>query len=172
MADLLVKLYTLPELAPYLARLKAHSIHLRQADPDEKHVLADWVRLHFQESWALGCEVALEQRPVTCFLAVEKPAAPAPNPDPYALPPELLIGFACYDVTSKGMFGPIGVREDYRSHGVGAALLIACLQAMRADRYAYAVIGWAGPVEFYARTVGAVVIEDSEPGIYHGPLVG
>ncbi|MEK7784776.1 MAG: hypothetical protein AAB658_05015, partial [Chloroflexota bacterium] len=36
----------------------------------------------------------------------------------------------------------------------------------------HAVIGWAGPVEFYAKTVGAVAIEGSEPGIYHGPLVG
>jgi hypothetical protein len=43
---------------------------------------------------------------------------------------------------------------------------------MKAEGYAYAVIGWAGPQEFYARLVGATVIEGSEPGIYRGPLTG
>ena len=32
--------------------------------------------------------------------------------------------------------------------------------------YAYAIIGAAGPVEFYAKAVGATVIPDSSPGIY------
>ncbi len=119
MADMLVKLYTLPDLAPRLAPLKALGINIRQADPDEKHLLAEWVRQHFQAVWALGCEVALEQRPISCYLAVEQPPAPPARADPYALPPELLIGFACYHVASKGMFGPIGVRVDYRGRGSG-----------------------------------------------------
>ncbi len=38
--------------------------------------------------------------------------------------------------------------------------------------YAYAVIGWAGPTEFYEKTVGATIIEGSEPGIFRGPLKG
>ena len=32
--------------------------------------------------------------------------------------------------------------------------------------YAYAIIGAAGPVEFYAKAVGATVIPDSSPGVY------
>jgi hypothetical protein len=32
--------------------------------------------------------------------------------------------------------------------------------------YVYGVIGRAGPIEFYQRTIGAVVIPDSDPGIY------
>ena len=32
--------------------------------------------------------------------------------------------------------------------------------------YVYAIIGAAGPVRFYQSTVGAIVIPDSEPGIY------
>jgi hypothetical protein len=32
--------------------------------------------------------------------------------------------------------------------------------------YVYAVIGRAGPVEFYQKAVGAIVIPDSDPGIY------
>jgi len=30
--------------------------------------------------------------------------------------------------------------------------------------YVYAIIGSAGPTDFYERTVGAIVIPDSEPG--------
>ena len=172
MADMLVKLYSLPELAPPLAHLKTLGIAIRQADPDEKHTLARWVRKHFQDSWALGCEVALEQRPISCYIAIEQQPASTADSNPYDLPTERLIGFACYDVASKGMFGPIGVHEAYRGRGVGTALLLACLYAMKTDRYAYAVIGWAGPVEFYAKAAGATLISDSEPGIFHGPLAG
>jgi len=43
---------------------------------------------------------------------------------------------------------------------------------MAADGYEYAVIGWAGPTEFYKKTVGAILIEESEPGIIRGRLKG
>lgn len=37
---------------------------------------------------------------------------------------------------------------------------------MHQQGYAYAIIGWVGPVEFYKKTVGAAIIPDSAPGIY------
>lgn len=169
MADMLVKLYTLPDLGPLLAELKAAGIEIRPADPVEKHAVSNWARRRFQEAWALGCEVALEQRPPTCFIAVQKDQSHLPS-GPYDQPPEILLGFACYDVDTRGMFGPLAVQEDQRGRGIGRALLLACLHAMRADRYAYAVIGWAGPTEFYAQAVGATLIPDSEPGIFRGKL--
>jgi hypothetical protein len=36
--------------------------------------------------------------------------------------------------------------------------------------YAYAIIGGAGPVDFYQKTVGAIEIEGSVPGIYRDRL--
>jgi hypothetical protein len=50
--------------------------------------------------------------------------------------------------------------------GVGKALLVSALEQMRALGYGYAVIGGVGPQEFYAKCVGATVIENSSPGIY------
>ena len=41
---------------------------------------------------------------------------------------------------------------------------------MKAEGYGYAIIGWVGPAEFYAKVSGATVIEDSEPGIYRRML--
>jgi GNAT superfamily N-acetyltransferase len=81
------------------------------------------------------------------------------------------VGFACYDVASKGMFGAIGVKEGYRKQGIGTALLLACLHAMKDEGYAYAVIGWVASEDFYAHAAGATVIPGSEPGIFRGKLV-
>src|SRR5918993_404555 len=98
MADMLVKLYALPELAPALAAQKARGVEIRRAHPDEKHKIAAWVSEHIKPHWGAGCEVALEQRPPTCYIAFEKDAAHVPSDNPYDLPSETLLGFACYDV--------------------------------------------------------------------------
>ena len=172
MTDMLVKLYALHEVIPLLAVLNQKGLEIRKPHPSEKYILAEWVRKLFKESWAVGCEIALENKPVSCYIAVEKNRAQVPNENPYDLPDEVLVGFACYDVASKGMFGAMGVKEDFRNQGIGTALLLACLYAMKEEGYAYAVIGWVGPVDFYARSVGATVIPDSEPGIFRGALVG
>jgi hypothetical protein len=37
---------------------------------------------------------------------------------------------------------------------------------MKLKGYGYAVIGAAGPTDFYRRTVGAVEIPDSAPGLW------
>jgi len=170
MADMLVKLYALPELAPVLTEQKMKSVEIRQAHADEKSIISNWVREHINPNWARGCETALEQRPPTCYIAFEKDSAHVPTDNPYNLPSETLLGFAVYDVVAKGIFGPIGVREDRQDAGIGTALLLTCFHRMAADGYAYAVIGWAGPVEWYERTVGATVIEGSEPGVFRGSL--
>jgi hypothetical protein len=49
-------------------------------------------------------------------------------------------------------------------------LLFACLEAMKQQGFGYAIIGGVGPAAFYSKTVGAVAIEGSEPGIYRGLL--
>lgn len=41
---------------------------------------------------------------------------------------------------------------------------------MAAKGYGYAIVGSAGPTEFHAKTVGATVIEGSEPGIHRDHL--
>src|SRR5512141_1039670 len=166
MTDMLVKLYALPEVKNLPTTLNHNGLEIRKPHASEKHVLAEWVRQHFDESWAVGCEVALENRPVSCYLAVKKSQPHILSKNPYDLPDEVLIGFACYDVSSKGMFGPLGVHENYRNQGIGTALLLACLHAMKEEGYAYAVIGWVASEDFYAHAVGATVIPDSEPGIY------
>ena len=81
-----------------------------------------------------------------------------------------LLGFACYDTSAKGFFGPTGVSERARGQGIGEALLIVTLKAMREAGYAYAVIGDPGPVEFYRKRLDTLEIPNSKPGHYAGML--
>ena len=155
MPDLLVTLYTLPDVAPLLERQRAAGVDVRRALAPEKHLVVDWVRQAWRAAWASECEVAFARQPIACFIAIEA---------------QQLIGFACYDATYRNFFGPIGVLEAARGRAIGLALLLACLHAQAAQGYAYAIIGGAGPIDFYAKTVGAVVIADSVPGIYRGML--
>ncbi len=155
MPDMLVKLYELPEAKPLLNSLRANGIDVRRAIAPEKHLVVEWVRRTFGDGWASETEIAYGNRPISCWIATHEGEC---------------IGFACYDGIARGFFGPTGVDETYRGRGIGKALLLVCLYDMLAQGYAYAVIGAAGPVDFYARTVGAVAIPGSSPGIYRGML--
>lgn len=151
MADLLVKLYALPSSAALIEKLREGGVEIKRAIGPEKQALVEWVEKKFSRAWASECDVALSALPAGCFIAVKE---------------KQILGFACYDSTARGFFGPIGIDESARAGGLGKALLIRTLEAMREAGYGYAIVGWAGPVNFFKKTVGAAVIEGSEPGIY------
>lgn len=153
---MLAKLYTLPPLAPLRDQLAAQHITIRRAIVPEQHVVVPWVRRTFTyEAWASECQAAFARQPVSCWVAVA-------DGQP--------VGFACYDATYRNFFGPTGVALQFRGRRIGQALLLQALHDMAAQGYAYAIIGAVGPAEFYSKTVGAVLIEDSTPGIYAGML--
>lgn len=155
--DLLVRLYDIPDSAPRVDALHEAGIELRRALAPERHIVVSWVRQQFGEGWASECEVSFGRLPISCFRAQRG---------------QDVLGFACYDATAKAFFGPTGVLEQERKRGIGTALLLVTLQAMASEGYAYAIIGAAGPAEFYAKAVGAVPIAGSAPGIYAHLLRG
>lgn len=153
--DLLVKLYALEPRPDLDARLAKAGVTVRRALPPELGLVTDWIKEKFSTWWASEATVAFSRQPPSCFLAVKDGK---------------LIGFACYDATARGFFGPTGVDEAARGSGVGHALLLASLFDMRSQGYGYGIIGGAGPVDFYVRSVDAIPIEGSVPGIYDGLL--
>ena len=152
-ADILVRLYDLPPLD--LSRTDAAGVTLRRPLAPEKHVVTAWVGEHFGAGWVSETERAFANHPLSCFIATHDKA---------------LLGFACYDATALGVFGPTGVSKEARGRGVGAALFILTLHAMREHGYAYAIVGGAGPIDFYQRLVDGVIIPGSWPGMYRGML--
>lgn len=151
MIDMLVRLYDLPESSELYASVASHGVTLRRARAFEKHTVAAFAREHFSEKWASEVEVAVTRQPVSCFIATRDGE---------------IIGFACYETTQRGFFGPTGVIANARGLGVGKALLMKALEGLRDIGYAYGIIGGVGPREFYEKVCGAVEIPGSDPGTY------
>ena len=155
MPDLLVNLSKLNPLEPALSHLRAAGIIVRRALPHEMSAVRDYVIGNFERGWADEISVGYYNKPVTVYIALRDGR---------------VVGFAAYECTCRGFFGPTGVSKGERGSGIGKALLIACLWGLRELGYAYGIIGGAGPTEFYEHTVGATVIPDSVPGIYSHPI--
>ena len=139
--DMLVRLYDLQPAPRYDERCAANGISVRRIDAWDRAPLLAFVREHFTENWASEVEFAFS----------------GGHP---------IHGFAVYETSRRGFFGPTGVREDLRGGGAGAALLMRCLESMREMGYAYAIIGGVGPAAFYEKVCGATMIEGSERGVY------
>ena len=154
MPDMLVKLWELPPLEPAIEDAAARGVVVRRALAPEKPVVLDWMHAHFP-AWAAEVDVAFSRQPVACFVAVRD---------------GLLIGFACHDAIAPDFFGPTAVLESARGQGLGRALALAAMHALKAQGYAYAIVGGVGPAAFYEKALGATAIPGSAPGIYAGML--
>ena len=149
MPDLLVNLLKIPALE------ETHEFVIRRAQPFELTPVRNFVASNFSQSWADEIAVGFARQPISVFVAtIERE----------------LVGFAAYECTRRGFFGPTGVITAAQGKGVGKALLLASLHALASMGYVYAIIGAAGPVRFYQKAVGAIIIPDSEPGIYTDSL--
>lgn len=119
-------------------------VSIRRAKSTERDVLIHFVRTEFGDRWLDSVKNGFGQDVIPIFVAVD----------------DGFQGFACFDVvrSKRGVFGPMGTRFDCREKGVGRALLHRCLSEMQHIGYDYAVINNAGPIEFYEKACGAVVI--------------
>lgn len=153
MPDMLVKLYQLPDSSALYKKLESQGIRIIRPMTPNKTKVVEWVREHFHDGWADEISAAFTKFPVSCFIAYDENE-------------KKILGFAGYDCTYRDFFGPTGVDKTRRGGGIGGALFLRCMEAMRDEGYGYAVIGSAGPVDFYNKVGGATVIEDSIPGIY------
>ena len=151
MPDMLVNLLKLQPVDVVISELAETGVVVRRAQPFEITPVMEMVEREFSIAWADEMSVGFANKPVTVFIATFEGQ---------------VVGFAGYECTRRAFFGPTGVIEEMQSRGIGKALLLACLGGLRELGYVYAIIGRAGPVEFYENAVGAIVIPDSDPGIY------
>lgn len=141
--DMIVNLCNLPEMKI------SGNIKIKRAFVGDKDTILTFVEEHFQKNWVYEVEHALMESVSKCFIATEDGK---------------VIGFACFDSSAKGFFGPIGVLPKRRGEQIGQALLIRTLNAMKEYGYGYAIIGWVSEAEtFYRKTVGAEYIKGGNP---------
>lgn len=153
--DYLVNLSLLSHKPKLDARMAEAGVTIRRALAPEAKLVTGWVGEHFGNGWASETAIALTRQPPTCFIATRA---------------RRLVGFSCHESIARGFFGPTGVDEQARGLGIGHALLLASLFDLRTMGYGYAIIGDVGPSAFYEKTVGAMPIPNSAPGVYAGML--
>lgn len=129
--------YTFPQMNTPFVR-KVH-----QGDERE---LADFIEKNFSKEWEHTIQGGFQKEKPSIYIACDEEGR--------------IIGFAAFDVcqNKKGYFGPMGVVKNRRVKGIGNALLHHCLKDMKEIGYEYAIIGGAGPIEFYEKACRAVVI--------------
>lgn len=151
MMDMLVRLYDLPDSCDLYARVADAGVVVRRARAFEASTVVAFARGHFSDKWGSEVAVAMARQPAACWIGTKDSE---------------VIGFACYDTTLRGFFGPTGVVEAARGLGLGKALLMRSLESLREQGYGYAIIGGVGPREFYEKACGAIEIPGSDPGVY------
>lgn len=151
MPDMLVNLYQLPDSSDLMKQMEEEGIKIVRALSPDMHKTLEFIEKEFGKGWASEVAASFYQTPVSCYIAVKD---------------HEIIGFASYDATARGYFGPTGVLESLRGKGIGKALLLKCLEGQREVGYGYSIIGWAGPVGFYERFCNAMVIPNDKPNIY------
>lgn len=151
MTNMLVNLRQVNEDLLLKEDLSKQGIKIVRATMPDRKAIVEWVKRNSSIYAAGECEGAFSQSPISCFIAVKE---------------KQLIGYACYNATAKDFFGPTRVKDEFRGLGIGKMLLIESLIAMRYEGYEYAIIGGVGPVEFYQKVVGAVVIENESSDLY------
>jgi predicted N-acetyltransferase YhbS len=125
-------------------------VEIRRVTHDDNHDLIHFVRSEFGERWieAVNCGFSYEKE-IPIFIAIINGQ---------------IIGFACFDVVrnKKGLFGPMGTSKKCRKNGIGKMLLHYSLESMKLLGYEYAIIGQAGPIEFYEKNSNAMLIPVKE----------
>lgn len=118
-------------------------VTIRRARPADRDRTLSAVETMFQVAWRFETELAFRAAEPTCYLA-ERDGE--------------VVGFADYDATNFGLFGPTGVDASLRGRKVGAVLYRRCLHDMRALGYPYALIPTdLDRLNFYHREGGAAI---------------
>jgi hypothetical protein len=125
-----------------LDRLQTDDILIRVPWPWK--VRGHRLRVAFSDGVFRECRGRFSRQPVACFIATRN-------------------GAACGFLLRRGLWISLVLRgrPKWQKREIGTGLLLAGLEALRAQGYAARMlIGWAGPAGFFQKTVGAKIIEN------------
>ncbi len=132
-----------PARAQEMARRAAEAgYEVRRARRSERAALSAQIVLGFSRAWAFEVDRAIDQDPPAVHVALTRAGE--------------LVAFAAHDGNNSGLgwFGPAGTLEQHRQHGLGEALLLACLLDVAEAGFDVCTIAWIGPRAFYERAAG------------------
>lgn len=140
-SDLIVNLYD-----NNLEFKNIEGVTINRIFPTDYDLLNEFIGKHFSKNWQNEVKAGLYQSNPTVFIAVKN---------------HEIVGFAGYDCSAKGYFGPTGVNPQFQKQGIGTALLLTTLKAMKDAGYGYAVIGGAGDkvLAFYSKHLKLIKLE-------------
>ena len=117
----------------------ARGYEIRRARGDDRALLGA-VAAEFGGAWPFELERALAGERPDVHVAIKDGA---------------YCGFAAHDGNNRGLgwFGPMGTWPAHRGHGLGEALLVACLVDVAAH-HAQCEVAWIGPRAFYDKVAG------------------
>ena len=118
---------------------------VRRAEVTDREALYNFIVREFNEQWANNVINGLDIEKPSVFIATKG---------------NEILGFGAYDVVrgKKGLFGPMGIKKECRVKNIGYSILHNCLRDMKEIGYEYIIIDDAGPIEFYEKSCGAVLI--------------
>ncbi|NNE34096.1 MAG: GNAT family N-acetyltransferase [Rhodothermales bacterium] len=124
-------------------RLAQEGIRVERASMETRGVAQDFLKDAFP-AWVDEIAPTFENTPTSLHIATCSAQ---------------VVAFAAYDANNigRGWFGPMGTQPSYRGRGIGKVLLKRCLADLLRQGRTTATIPWVGPVDFYSKTVGAVV---------------
>ncbi|WP_242486886.1 GNAT family N-acetyltransferase [Peribacillus sp. TH16] len=125
---------------------KINSHIIRKVNNNDATNLVPFVENNFSKEWSQTIREAFLLSEPSIYIALDNKGE--------------IVGFAGFDIykNKKCYFGPMGVSVSNRISGIGYSLLHNCLKDMSDVGYEYAIIGAAGPIEFYEKACNAVVI--------------
>src|ERR1051325_4680693 len=100
MPDLLANLLKIPPVAD----TAADGFSIRRAQPFEITPVRTFVATNFSQNWADEISVGCAGQPISVFIATIE---------------RKLVGFAAYECTRRGYFGPTGVIQAAQGKGIG-----------------------------------------------------
>lgn len=115
-------------------------ISIQQSKSEDFERIYAFIAKEFGENWARGIKRVYNYEDIPVY---------------YATHQDEIVGFAVYDQVAKGIFGPMGVRVDYRGQDIGFNLLQYSLRSMQNKGYERIIINDAGPIEFYEKSCQA-----------------
>jgi GNAT superfamily N-acetyltransferase len=124
------------------ARLRSRGIAVRRGQPTDRPGITCLCEAYGNPIWGIETGRALDRDPITMFVAEHM---------------NEICAFAVYGIGGPLFFGPMLTAIDRRGIGIGSVLLKRCLQDWQHAGAERCEILWAGPLSYYARSVGATM---------------